>query len=367
MRFRKRVKVFPGFYLNFSSSGMSSTIGMRGASINFSKRGTYLNTTVPGLGLHFSHKLGGGTSSHEGLLIPPVSHNESISRPLKGEIRSADVSELTSASLMELKATILEAHKDRIELAEEIVVTQRQIKRYKIIYLLSCILIVGIFIRTFKEKAEEAAIYLAELEQQLQHAFVDIDIRFDMPFEYKYEALSFSYQRLLTSHKIWDITSAVYQNRKATRSAASTVITRTAVQFSHDHVGMIRSRYSAFHLENKNGGDLYIYPAFVIMLNSRNEFALIDIKDFEMRFEASRFLEEERVPSDTEIIDHTWAKVNKNGQPDKRFKENYRIPIAKYGEIHISSESGLNESYSFSNFDYARQFVNAFSDYKAMV
>lgn len=50
-RFRKSVKILPGVRLNFSRSGVSTTIGGRGASVNTGKRGTYLNTGIPGTGI----------------------------------------------------------------------------------------------------------------------------------------------------------------------------------------------------------------------------------------------------------------------------------------------------------------------------
>ena len=43
-RFRRSVRIIPGIRLNFSKSGISTSLGGRGATINFSKRGT--KTTV---------------------------------------------------------------------------------------------------------------------------------------------------------------------------------------------------------------------------------------------------------------------------------------------------------------------------------
>src|SRR5690606_39308372 len=59
MRFRRRVKLFPGVRLNFSLSGISTTIGVPGLSVNIGKRGTYLNTGIPGTGLYSRQKIGG--------------------------------------------------------------------------------------------------------------------------------------------------------------------------------------------------------------------------------------------------------------------------------------------------------------------
>lgn len=173
-----------------------------------------------------------------------------------------------------------------------------------------------------------------------------------------------SYKLLLTTQIIWDITASFEQDRRLTRSAATTVQTRVPVVFSFENIDILKSSHQAFHFENKNGGDLYIYPAFVIITSNKKEFALIDIKEFEMSFRQSIFIEEETIPSDTKIIDKTWAKVNKNGQPDRRFKGNYEIPIVRYGQLHLKSNSGLNESYSFSNYEWSELFVETFTNYK---
>lgn len=367
MRFRKRVKVFPGFYLNFSNSGVSSTLGVKGASINFSKKGTYLNTGIPGTGLYNRQKIGDGknSSTSDSTKNIPLAE-ETINEPqiLVGEIKSAETDKLTSASLVELKESLEEVYKDRIELAQEIEQTKKEIKSAKTTRTIASIFLIGLFIKSFKNKIIEKEGYLADIESQLKNSFVNIDVHFDKSFEEKYNSLLNSYKALLTSEIIWDITSSVQQDMKVTRSAASAVVTRTPVKFKFDNIDIIQSTYSAFHFENKNGGDLYIYPAFIIVTTDQKEFALIDIKDFQMTFSQQRFLEEEKIPSDTKVIDKTWAKVNKNGTPDKRFVGNYEIPIVRYGELEIKSNSGLNESYSFSSFEKSEEFVKYYADYQ---
>jgi hypothetical protein len=59
MRFRKSVKLAPGIRMNFSGSGVSWSLGPRGASIGISKRGTYLNTGIPGTGFYARERIGG--------------------------------------------------------------------------------------------------------------------------------------------------------------------------------------------------------------------------------------------------------------------------------------------------------------------
>jgi hypothetical protein len=62
-----------------------------------------------------------------------------------------------------------------------------------------------------------------------------------------------------------------------------------------------------------------------------------------------RFIEEERVPSDTTIVDHTWRYVNKAGGPDRRFISNRQIPVCLYRELSFRSEGGLNCKFQLSN------------------
>ncbi|SFQ97363.1 DUF4236 domain-containing protein [Poseidonocella sedimentorum] len=57
LRLRRRVQVLPGIKLNFSKSGISTTIGPRGASVNIGRRGLYANLGIPGTGLSYRRKL----------------------------------------------------------------------------------------------------------------------------------------------------------------------------------------------------------------------------------------------------------------------------------------------------------------------
>ncbi|MGB0913074.1 MAG: hypothetical protein ACPGSW_05780, partial [Phaeobacter italicus] len=57
-------------------------------------------------------------------------------------------------------------------------------------------------------------------------------------------------------------------------------------------------------------------------------------------------------------------KTNKDGSPDRRFKENYQIPICLYGQIALRSQSGVTEEYLVSNAQSAHAFVEATQVYQ---
>jgi len=71
LRFRRSVKIVPGLRLNFSTGGISATIGPRGASVNLGSRGAFLNLGLPGTGLSYRSQLvGGGPSSNQSSDVP---------------------------------------------------------------------------------------------------------------------------------------------------------------------------------------------------------------------------------------------------------------------------------------------------------
>jgi hypothetical protein len=59
-RWRKSVKILPGVRLNFSKSGVSTSLGPRGASVSVGRRGVHANVGLPGTGLSYRERLGGG-------------------------------------------------------------------------------------------------------------------------------------------------------------------------------------------------------------------------------------------------------------------------------------------------------------------
>lgn len=92
-----------------------------------------------------------------------------------------------------------------------------------------------------------------------------------------------------------------------------------------------------------------------------SKIGVLNYSDVNMSVQLKRFHEEGNVPKDAKVIDFTWQYVNKSGGPDKRFEKNKRIPICLYGEIDISSSSGLNTKIMYSNveiFDNCEERTN---------
>jgi len=67
--------------------------------------------------------------------------------------------------------------------------------------------------------------------------------------------------------------------------------------------------------------------------------------------ETVAFTEQEDVPSDGQVLRHTWRYVNKNGGPDRRFNNNNELPVMRYGSLALMSDRGLDELFHVSNPD----------------
>jgi hypothetical protein len=172
------------------------------------------------------------------------------------------------------------------------------------------------------------------------------------------------YEEVRRCDAIWDVTASVATNRHIDRTAATEAITRTKVRLDFAESEIINSSFKSLAFANANGGNLYLYPGFVMMRDQASDFGLIELSELTIESRLSRFIEEEQIPSDSEVTGYTWKKTNKDGSRDKRFSDNYQIPIAKYGELIFSSPTGLSEAYLFSSFSKSENFAVAFENYR---
>jgi len=361
--YKKRIKVIPGVYLNFSKSGISTSIGVRGARMTFSKSGTYLNTGIPSLGLYNRQKISDFKPSTDKQPQQQVVED--------GNIFSADVQEITSQNMQGVKEAILTAHEQRAELKNDLNKIKTTLVMSNIKLYASYVLLYGLIKKEISKQikddinSQKEAINI--IIEQIEKCFVSLDIDFDDEIRNKYDKIVSTFKSVASSNKIWDVTSEEIQDTKVTRSAASRGIKKTEVKFGLKSLPDIRGKFEALWFNNANGADLYVYPNFIVMHSSKTKFAVIGLDELDFNHSYTKFLETGLIPNDTKIVDKTWAKVNKNGSPDKRFKDNYEIPVVKYGSIYLKTKTGLNEEFQFSNFEFTEAFGTAFNEYQTTI
>jgi hypothetical protein len=284
-------------------------------------------------------------------------------------IGSASVENLTSHSLIELRDMIAQARSQRGEIATDLAEAQgayetdsadlarRQRSWFRWFYKRR--------IAELEVSVPKAEQEIARLIQWQQSTHIDISFETGDAAQKAYGALVRAFETLRGCARIWDVTSDRIGNRVVERSYASRTITRTPVKLDFAGSDLVRFAGRAMQFQNINGEDILIYPGMVIMPRADGAFALIDLREIKLDFNTMQFVEEETVPSDTQVVGQTWAKVNKNGTPDLRFKANYQIPLCLYGRFVITSSGGIEEEYQFSNASATGEFAHAFQAYQS--
>ncbi len=371
LRFQKRVSLLPGLRLNFGLNGISATVGARGASVNFGKRGVYGNLGLPGTGLSYRTRLdrptrqpGSGAAPERSVPVAP-----SIQTPIgERHFRSASVDRLSSEELRSLAELVRElvARRSALEAAvshwaRDLAKANRRLSWARSILLRKAL-------ATRIPLLESAQICLdhekSGLEELLEGSCIDADFALTDESAARYDAVGQAFAELRNSLKIWDISRSRNVDRVRTRSAASHSIDRKAVRFYDRQLDAITSEFPALYLSNANGDDLYLYPGFLVVRESDNRLALIDLREVTIECENTRFIEEEGVPGDSKVVGTAWAKSNKDGSRDRRFSDNREIPVALYGEMALRSPTGLNEVYYFSRASASQAFGAAFREYQ---
>ena len=375
-RFRQSFKVFPGVRLNLSGRGLSTTIGYGPASVNIGTRGAFANLNIPGTGLSYRQKISGGARSSPqrqpaSFHSPMLPTGPVIASP-KEEIRSASTHELTSEGLHGLRQLLIEVDQEQQSLDAEVFMAKqdwekksRAYERWK-----RGILFKHIWKHRFismEQGAQEARAKLDELEEQRRLTCVATKIEIGEDVKPAFGRLHDAFARLAESKAIWDTLTTQRVDRFRARTEASSSIERTAVKFGFGQSDLVQCEWHAPCFGNANGGDLYLYPGFLLYRVSRQAFAVIDCRETEIAMESCGFIEEGQVPPDAQVVGQTWKYANKNGSPDRRFSHNYQIPVALYGQITFKSPSGLHEQYLISNCRAAEEFVTAWQAFRAAI
>lgn len=290
----------------------------------------------------------------------------------RDEIRSTGISELTSLGLSKFHEVLTEVQRERRRslpeikaAAEEATRLERKQASWQQRWLLRR-LFPGRYVR-IQEGVAEATARKNRLQERDRSSRLQTQI--DLPVQVRevYGQLLDGFAIVLKCERKWDVPTRIAANQVRDRTSALYIIDRKPVAFDLRYCDLIEFERMVPYLANANGGDLYIYPGFVLVYGSSYAFALVDVSEIEIKASVTPFVEEESVPADTRIIGQTWKKVNKDGSPDRRFANNYQIPLVEYGSLTITSQSGLNKEYMLSNFNAVAQFVSAWMAFKQLV
>jgi hypothetical protein len=176
--------------------------------------------------------------------------------------------------------------------------------------------------------------------------------RFEMVLHYEmdeqlekvYQEFNAHFRNFAGSAKIWQYLNSHPTGDFKRNAGAGNLIKRTTIGGIAVHRTPLKhfvTNISIPYLKLSNL-DFYFLPER-LLIRRGNTFAAVFYKNIHISGSTTRFIEDESVPRDAQIIDHTWRYLNKSGGPDRRFNHNRRIPICAYSEYVLRSDTGIYE------------------------
>lgn len=347
---RKSVSAGP-FRFNFSKGGVGVSVGIKGLRIGTGPRGHYIHAGRGGL--YYRATLGKAGRSRPSAAERPLSPSPQMTFddgdvPMT-EIESGDVMHMQDESFTELLNEV-NSKAGQIRMSAALAWTGGIFGLLAGLAiggpgLFLCILALpGWAIGKWLDSYRRSTVLYYDLEGDAQRA---------------YSCLAAGFDGLAGCAAKWHIEAGgAVQNLTAWKrnAGASHLVNRKATILAYNLPSVIKSNVTPPALQV--GKQVMFFMPDIVLVQDGSRVGAVNYADLNVRWQDSRFIETERVPSDAKVVDHTWKHPNKSGGPDRRFKDNRQIPICLYEAIHFTSNSGVNELVEFSRTGVAGPFAD---------
>lgn len=329
MRTNTRLSIRVGpICFKISRSGTSVSAGMRGSGFGLGSRGNYIRIGRDGARYTYIEPSGNRHSERY------IDHSDVTHGP-QVEIKSDDANLIVDSNSSEVIKEINRKNK-KINLLLFAIALSVSISIYA-----ACnnIPTLGVSIM---------GLILCVVIRQIDILRKTCILAYDMDEDFSsiYENLLDSFKEMKKCEKCWHISAKSKIYNKKYHAGASNLLRRSEIKISFGSPPGIKTNVD---IPKIPVGDqtLYLFPDRALIYG-KGGVGAVSYANLTLRLITQEFIEEERLPSDAEEHGYTWRYVNKRGDPDMRFKNNYCIPIVMYEYIYFSSNSGLNECLCFS-------------------
>jgi len=350
---RKSVRLGP-IRFNLSKSGIGLSGGVKGFRVGIRPNGrSYVHAGR--YGLYYRKELGGGRKHTDSSSpISPTQETECA------DTAYPDTVKYDSATSKEL------APQSRKELIDKL---NNSYKSFRLDYLTGCIFIIlTLFVfnknpsAVFFVALTGIAITVAVAIWETKRRTVTITYEFEDGKAAHFKQLISAFNNLASNQHVWaliDSRSVADTHEAKLNAGAGNLVNRSDAQVGEGKPPWVYTNIDVPVLKARNL-TLYMMPDGIFVYDDKG-VGFVEYKDISVSENTTRFIEE-KPPSDSKIVDRTWKHPNKNGGPDRRFKDNYEIPICLYGELKIQSKSGLFLYLMTSKHDSPAKFHKGFND-----
>ncbi len=357
-RFRNQLTRVPPVRIGVGRNGLSTSVAWGGGTA----------PVRPGTGL-----AGGLRTIGDPRLAGPLPTDPFLIPGTRSDFGGGDVSSMTSPGLESFRALLLAAEGRKREIVADASKARWQLRlawTARAIGWATLACAVARPLRTAARRGVEGRRReLATLDANLAATAVTVDFDMDSEAGPLHRRMQEAFDGIVASQRKWAVQSTQAIDRVKARSYAGTVIGRKPATLGRTADALVATRDPPLALAVQDGrATAYFYPGFVLVADRAGSgFALIDLADLDVVAGHSHFTETEGVPSDASVVGKTWAKANKDGSRDRRFANNRELPIALYGQIHLSGPGGLNEAFMASRPGPCTEFAGAVQELKRLL
>jgi hypothetical protein len=328
--------------LNLSRSGLGTSFGVKGARIGAGPRGSYVHMGRGGL--YYRQTL---HSTHHSPAVNP------IPQPVSNDV----LQEISSASA----AGIIDGT------AAQLLIELNRVKRTWDLFPIICLAGTALFVHLLFldvwwgfyaiETMCLVGLSLLARNNDVTYGTAILNYSFDEHSKQSFEELRSAFTQLAACRGMWHVDAAGATTDWKRNAGAISLSKRTPCS-----ANMSRPRKVASNIDvptlNLGRRALYFFPDRLLVYDTSGVGA-VSYAELNINIGQTRFVEDSSVPSDAKQVGSTWRYVNRNGGPDRRFNNNRQLPILLYGEMSLTSSSGLNELLQYSVPDCGSKFAGA--------
>lgn len=330
--FLKKIIKLGFFNINLSNTGIGVSLGINGFRISRNSKGTYIN--IGKNGFYYRKKL------------TNTNNKENINEKLKDIEVNKGFSKISHKSMEEelnenLKPTLL------IEIIKKMLVLAAIYFFLELKFFIAITIYIIFYAVKYNYDSKKIINMNYELDDKKREAF---------------NTLNESMRLLSFGTKIWNIENYVYSENWKENAGATNLLKREKINCIQDNSKYIRANLLFFSFIMRKQEVNFLPDS--IYLYENDKYTIIKYENVNIIFKESIFIENEEVPTDAKIIEYVWKHPNRNGEPDKRYSNNYRLPVMKYGGIIMEYDKVRQIIIQFSSFEKAKNFVEKFDKYK---
>jgi hypothetical protein len=202
-----------------------------------------------------------------------------------------------------------------------------------------------------------AVAFVAATRYDTRRCRMAIEYALDPPIERAFADVVRGFNALVRCDTVWHIGAEGDVRDRKRQAGAHTLVRRTAVRAGFGKPSRLDLNIEVPTLP-AGRQSLYLFPDRMLVYE-RQRVGAVRYDELEAVAGQTRFIEEDRVPTDARVVGQTWRYVNKSGGPDRRFSDNRELPVVLYGELSLRSRTGLNERFQYSRPDAGEDLAAA--------